>query len=152
MTQRNVTRCSLENKVGAGHVSDGVFAEHSFRASDRFRRQRAGFLQHMSHSGWGRRVSDSLDKWNGKIGNSVSAIVQDGKRNVDYALHFVAFAFLISVLLDPCQVRPGITRRVCVVLFTPELYGSRTDFGSLMRQDYVPRRCTHETDNRPAFT
>jgi len=37
------------------------------------------------------------------------------------------------------------------MLFTPELHGSRTDFRSLMRQDYVPRRCMHEVDNPPCL-
>ncbi len=43
---------------------------------------------------------DSFKEWNAKGSDGVAAIVQNRKRNIDYALYFITFSLVKSVLFN----------------------------------------------------
>jgi hypothetical protein len=120
-------------------------------AADRFRKQGTCPLQNASDHDRGRLVTNSLHERNTESRHRASAVVQDGKRNVDYALYFVTLLFLKSLTLDPGQTRAEIAGRTGMVVLRPKLHHSRREFRSLMRQNYVRRRRTHEIGNCAGF-
>jgi len=90
---------------------------------------------------------DSLKEWNAKGSDGVAAIAQNRKRNIDYALYFITFSLVKSVLFNLGQVLAQIARRAFPIMFTPEPYSPRGDVGGLMRQDYLSRCRTHQVTN-----
>ncbi len=90
---------------------------------------------------------DSLKERSAKGSDSVAAIVQNRKRNIDYALYFIPFSLVKSVLFNLGQVLAQIARRAFPIMLTPEPYSPRGNFRGLMRQDYLSRCRTHQVTN-----
>ena len=90
---------------------------------------------------------DSLKEWNAKSSDGVAAIVQNRNRNIDYALYFITFSLVKSVLFNLGQVLAQIARRALSIMLTPEPYSPRGDFRGLICQDYLSRCRTHKVAN-----
>ena len=116
-------------------------------ATDRFRQRATRLREHTLHRGASCRMIDSLKEWNAKSSDGVAAIVQNRKRNIDYALYFITFSLVKSVLFNLGQVLAQIARRALSIMPTPEPYSPRGDFRGLICQDYLSRCRTHKVAN-----
>src|SRR5713226_10393934 len=121
------------------------------RPANCFRKQKSGLFQNSSRGRRSRLVANSLDKWNGHSGDGVSTIIEYWTRDVDYAIDFVAFSFLISLALDLGQMCGQVARHLRVVLPAPNLHRPRSNFRSLMRKNYVPSSGVHKIDDRASL-
>jgi len=71
---------------------------------------------------------DSFKERNAQGSDGVAAIVQNRKRNIDYALYFIAFSLVKPVLLNLGQVLAQIARKTLSIMLTPEAHSPRRDF------------------------
>src|ERR1700722_1332701 len=108
-------------------------------------------FQNFSGGRGSRLVANSLDKWNGHSGDGVSTIIEYWAGDVNYAIDFVAFSFLVSLALDLGQMCGQVARHLREVLPAPNLHRPRSNFRSLMRKNYVPSSGVHKIDDRASF-
>ena len=116
-----------------------------------FRKQRSGPFQNSSRSRRSRLVADSLDEWNGHSGDGVSTIIEYWTGDVNYAIDFVAFSFLVSLALDLGQMCGQVARHLRDVLPAPNLHRPRSNLRGLMRKNYVPSSGVHKIDDRASL-
>ena len=93
-------------------------------------------------------IANSLEKGNSQCGDGTFSIVEDGKRNINHTIHFIARSFFVSPRTDSGQVGRQITRRTLPILFTPNLDGPGTNARRLMRKYDMSCSRMHQIDNR----
>src|ERR1700730_1957765 len=122
---------ALRFSIGSADLAQGIlWIGHP---TDRFRQRTTGLPEHTFHRGGSCRIPDPLKEWNAERSDTVAAIVQNRKRNIDYTLYLIAFSLVKAALFNLGQVLAQIARRVCSIVLTPELYSPRRGFGGLVR-------------------
>jgi hypothetical protein len=147
-------RCFGEGKI-TGSLDAGkrglITCQRFGHPANCFGKQRSGPFQNSSRDRRSRLVADSLDEWNGHSGDGVSTIIEYWTGDVDYAIDFVAFSFLVSLALDLGQMCGQVAWHLRVVLPAPNLQRPRSNFRSLMRKNYVPSCGVHKIDERASL-